>query len=296
METKKTIERKDDGTIILTITVPSSDVKKAREAVENELIKHVSLPGFRKGKVPKAQAVAKLPADLVQEETLKKVLPKAYNKAIEENNLHPVISPKLHLLPQEEGKDLEFTAETCELPKLELKNYKDEVKKVTASSKIVVPHSPHSPAKAGSVQASSGQAGKEQPKPSMDEILAAVVKSTEAQIPKIMADQEVNRLLSNLLDELKKLGLTLDQYLSSRGKTAEQLRAEYEEKAKNDLKLEFALKKIADNERIIVEQKDIDETLNTIKDPKQKEEISKNPYFLAGIIRQQKTLDFLSKI
>jgi len=276
MDTKKTIERKDDGTIILTITVPSSDVKKAREAVENELIKHVSLPGFRKGKVPKAQAVAKLPADLVQEETLKKVLPQAYNKAVEENKLHPVISPKLHLLPQEEGKDLEFTAETCELPKLELKNYKDEVKKVTA--------------------ASSGQAGKEQSKASMDEILAAVVKSTEAQIPKIMADQEVNRLLSGLLDELKKLGLTLDQYLSSRGKSAEQLRAEYEEKAKTDLKLEFALKKIADNEKIIVEQKDIDETLNTIKDPKQKEEISKNPYFLAGIIRQQKTLDFLSKI
>ena len=276
MDTKKTIERKDDGTIILTITVPSSDVKKAREAVENELIKHVSLPGFRKGKVPKAQAVAKLPADLVQEETLKKVLPQAYNKAVEENKLHPVISPKLHLLPQEEGKDLEFTAETCELPKLELKNYKDEVKKVTA--------------------ASSGQAGKEQSKASMDEILAAVVKSTEAQIPKIMADQEVNRLLATLLDELKKLGLTLDQYLSSRGKSAEQLRAEYEEKAKTDLKLEFALKKIADNEKIIVEQKDIDETLNTIKDPKQKEEISKNPYFLAGIIRQQKTLDFLSKI
>jgi len=39
------------------------------------------------------------------------------------------------------------------------------------------------------------------------------------------------------LDEVKKLGLTLDQYLASTGRNTEQLRAEYQTKAETDIKL-----------------------------------------------------------
>lgn len=271
------VEKHEDGGFVLTITVAADDVKKTKDAVIEDLVKHVSLPGFRKGKAPYAQAVAKLPADLINEEILKKILPDAYNKAIEEQKLHPIISPKLHIKSFEDGKDLEFTAETCQMPEVTLKNYKDEVKKITASSKILVP-------------------GKETKKPSMDEILNTVLRNADVQIPAILVEQETNRLLSNMLDELKTLGLSLDQYLQSRGKTADELKKEYDEKARQDIKLEFVLKKIADTERIVVEQKDIDETITKISDPKQKDSVKANPYLLASIIRQQKTLDFLSKI
>jgi FKBP-type peptidyl-prolyl cis-trans isomerase (trigger factor) len=90
--------------------------------------------------------------------------------------------------------------------------------------------------------------------------------------------------------------MTLDQYLSSKGITSEQIRANYEERAEQDLKLEFFLRKVAEEEKITVETKDIEEALGSIEDPKQQQEIAQNPYLVASIIRQQKTLDFLSKI
>jgi trigger factor len=111
-----------------------------------------------------------------------------------------------------------------------------------------------------------------------------------------LIEQEANRLLSQLLDEIKRLGVSLDQYLASRGNTDKELRMEYEERAEKDLKLEFLLRRIADEEKITVEQQDIDKAVSEIKDEKQRKEVSSNPYLVAAIIRQQKTLDFLSKI
>ena len=163
------------------------------------------------------------------------------------------------------------------MPKVDLGNYKDAVKGVTAKSKIVVP-------------------GKEQTKPDLDTIVKELVGAVTVTIPSILTDYEADRLLSQTLDEIKKLGLSLDQYLSSTGKTPEQLREEYVAKATMDMKLEFALQQIADSEKIIVDQKEIEEAVSRAKDPAEKTHLESNKYLLANIIRQQKTLDFLQNL
>ncbi len=66
--------------------------------------------------------------------------------------------------------------------------------------------------------------------------------------------------------------------------------------AKSKIETEKELRKIADDEKITVEQKDLDEVIKDIKDEKQKQQLLENPYLLASIIRQQKTLDFLTKL
>ena len=98
------------------------------------------------------------------------------------------------------------------------------------------------------------------------------------------------------LDEIKKLGLTLDQYLSSTGKTAEMLRLEAEGKAANDLKLEFTLRKVADSEKITVSDADLENTIGKAKTSEEKQNLQANKYLLASILRQQKTLDFLRSL
>mgnify|MGYP001615309994 CR=1 FL=1 len=52
----------------------------------------------------------------VQEEILKKLIPPAYMKAIQEHNLKPIMNPKLHVEKIGEGEDWLFHAFTCELP------------------------------------------------------------------------------------------------------------------------------------------------------------------------------------
>ena len=115
-------------------------------------------------------------------------------------------------------------------------------------------------------------------------------------IPEILVDSETDRLLSQTLDEVKRLGMTLDQYLSSTGRNPQALRDEYKKKAEGDIKLEFALGKIAEEEKITVEEKEIEEAIQKAKDENERKHLSANRYLLANILRNQKTLDFLKNL
>ena len=273
------INKLEDGTIKLTITVPLADLKKARDEVVEELTKGVTLPGFRKGKAPKKLVEEKLDQDKIKEEVLKKVLPKGYTETVKEHNLRPIINPKIHIIELDTTyqKDWQFEAFTCEMPEIALGNYKDGIKKVTAKTKIIIP-------------------GKQPQEPNMEDLMKTLLESVTVKIPKILADGEVERLLSQMLDEVKKLGLTLDQYLASTGKTPEILRKEYEEKAINDITLEFALQKIAGEEKITVEEKEIEEAIRKAPEEAERKRLEDNRYLLASILRQQKTLDFLKNL
>jgi FKBP-type peptidyl-prolyl cis-trans isomerase (trigger factor) len=277
-DNKKTIiERSEDGTIELKIKVPWAVVKKQWDIVLEEMVKNADLPGFRKGKAPRKLVEERLDKGKIRDEVLRHILPPAYVEAVKEHNLRPIMDPRIHLEGElAEGQDWEFHAVTSEAPQITIDGYKDAVKKVTAKSKIVVP-------------------GKETEQPKFDEIIKALMDSSKATIPNILVEREVDRLLSQTLDEIKRLGMTLEQYLSSTGKTAEQLRNEYREKALSDLKLEFVLQKVSETEKISVEDAEIEKTIENAK-PEEKESLRANKYLLASIIRQQKTLDFLKNL
>lgn len=271
------IQRQEDQTVTLTITIPWTEIKTTREAVVNDYSKQAQVPGFRKGKAPKKLVEDKIDEEKVKEEVLKKLLPQFYLQAINEHKVNPIIAPRIHVEKLEEGKDWQFMAVTCETPEIKLGEYKDNVKKITAKSKIIIP-------------------GKEQPGVSFDDITKELLLSTDIKVPSIIVDQEVERLLAQTLDEVKKLGLTLDQYLASTGRTAEDLRKEYEQKAQNDIKLEFILQKIAQEENITVEDKEVDEAIQQAKNEAEKQNLQANRHLLASILKQQKTLDFLKNL
>lgn len=274
IEEKKT----PDGTIALTITIPWKDIEATWNVVVDEAVEHIEIPGFRKGKAPRKIAEKKLNREKVKEEVLKRIVTDTYNDAIKKKNITPIITPQIHVEVFDEGTELKYTAKTCEQPIIQLNNYKEKIADLSAKSKIIKP----------------GE--KEAVKPALEEIVEVLVKTGEVTVPDILIEQESQRLLAQLLDEIKSLGLTLDQYLSSRGKNVEEIKKEYAERAERDLKFEFLLRKVADEEKITVEEKDIAEAMKSIKDEKQKQEIAQNPYLFAALIRQQKTLDFLSKI
>ena len=166
---------------------------------------------------------------------------------------------------------------TCEAPIIKLGKYKENIQKITAKSKIIIP-------------------GKEPVPVKFEDIVKALLDNITAEIPGILVDNETDRLLSQTLEDVKKLGLTLDQYLSSTGKNPQILREEYRKKAENDIKLEFTLLKIAEEEKIVVEEKEIEEAIKASKSDDERKNLEANRYLLASILRQQKTLDFLKNL
>ena len=275
-----TLQKEPNGTIRLTITVPFSEVKKTWEEVMNEVVSNAEVQGFRKGKAPRKLVEEKADKEKVREEVLKKILPIAYTEAIKTQGIKPIINPKIHVEKLEglsENKDWQFTALTCEAPIIKLGKYKENIQKITAKSKIIIPGKEPIPAK-------------------FEDVVKALLDSVIAEIPGILVDNETDRLLSQTLEDVKKLGLTLDQYLSSTGKNPQILREEYKKKAENDIKLEFALLKIAEEEKITVEEKEIEEAIKASKSEEEKKNLETNRYILASILRQQKTLDFLKNL
>lgn len=274
---ESTIIREDDGTIVLNITISQKTVREATDEVIDNIAKGANIAGFRKGKAPKKIVEGKVDKDKVKEEVLKKLLPQVYAQAIKKYDINPIINPRIHVEILEDNKDWKFTASTCEAPQIDLNGYKENIKKITAKSKIVIP-------------------GKDDRQTSFEEIITELQKSVDVKVSKIIVEQEVEKLLAQTLSEIKRLGLTLDQYLASTHKTVEDLKKEYENKAINDIKLEFALAKIAEEEKITVADTEIEDTIKNTKDEKERKGLEANKYLLASVIRQQKTLDFLKKL
>ena len=246
-------EKQQDGTIKLTITIPSTEVKKTWEEVVSGAAKNTKLAGFRKGKAPKKLVEENVDTEKIREEVLKKLLPQAYIEAVQKHGIRPILNPKIHVEKVDEDADWQFIALTCEAPEINIGSYKDAVQKITAKSKIIIP-------------------GKEPQAPNFDEIVKALLENVTMTIPAMLIEHEVDRLLSQTLDEIKSLGLTLEQYLNSTKKTAQTLRDDYKKRAQNDIKLEFALGKIAETEKIVVEEKEIDEAIQAYR----KEKYGKN--------------------
>lgn len=259
------------------MTIPSARVEQARKEAIDEAVANAELPGFRKGKAPRNLVEEKLDKDKIREEALRRLLPQTYLEAVKEHNLNPIVSPQIHITALDEGKDWQYTALTCEAPEVDLGSYKENIKKITAKSKIAVP-------------------GKETQPVSFEEITSELLKSVKLIVPKLIIQSETDRLLSQILDEVKKLGMTLDQYLSSTRKTPEELRQEYEKKAENDIKLEFALQKVADSEKINVTDEEIENAIKEGKTEEERKSLEANKYLLATIIRQRKTLEFLRSL
>ena len=284
------LQKEPNGTIKLTITIPFDAVKKEWDSVIEDAVKNAEIPGFRKGKAPKHLVEEKLDKTKIQEEVLKKLLPQYYLEAIKEQNVNPIMSPKIHVEKLQDPsvgsgqvQGWQFTALTCETPQVNLNSYKDNIQKITAKAKIILPGKPFDEAE-----------GKERVK--FEDLVKALIDSVTVMIPEILLNSQVDRLLAQTLDEIKKLGLTLDQYLASTGKTPDTLREEYRKKAATDIKLEFALQKIAEEEHITIEPEEIEEAIQKAKDEKERKNLQSNRYLLANILRQQKTLDFLKSL
>lgn len=274
-------ETAPDGTITLTLTIPWTEIQSTYQVVLTETAGAAEIAGFRKGKAPKQIVEDSVDKTKVYEETIKRLIPKAYTDAITAAKISPIMMPQVELKEAQEGKDWVVTAKTCQRPTVELLDYKKAVSELKArtSSKIVVP----------------GKEEEAKKGPSVDEVLDAILSSVKATIPGILLEHEVTHQLSQLVDQTKRLGLTVEQYLASTGKTVDSLREEFKKQAERNLTIEFALETIADAEKVAVAPEEVESLIKTAKTPEEKTALEGQKYYLASLIRRQKTVDLLMK-
>lgn len=291
---KSVIARSNDGTIQITFSIPFKEVKAKRQEAALELGKNMEIPGFRKGKAPLDRLISQIPQATLIEKTLGKILPKLIANAISKHKIKPAIYPKFELVKAQEGENWQIRATTCELPRINLGDYKKTIAGSLRAKAIWAPR------QARGKLASSGHQPDKKGEPTHEEkeqeVIKTLLETVKIDIPKLLIDEEVNQRLSNLLSRLEKLGLTLENYLASIGKTAESLRQEYEKQARDAINLELILNKIAEEESIKIEEEQIENTIKASSASSELTERLKTPEqrrLIESVLKRRGALDSL---
>ena len=108
----------------LTIEVPASELEKALQSAYMKQKNKISLPGFRKGKVPRQMIEKMYGAEIFYDDAANALIPKAYADAYDECELDIVSRPEIDVVQIEKGKDFIFTATVATKPEVTLGEYK----------------------------------------------------------------------------------------------------------------------------------------------------------------------------
>lgn len=118
-------EKIENNKVSLEVEVPEEEVNDALHKAYLKVVKNVSIPGFRKGKVPRRILEARFGPEVLYEDALEMLLQPAYVKAIEETELEPISQPELELVQMEKDKPLIFKAKIDVKPEVTLCNYRE---------------------------------------------------------------------------------------------------------------------------------------------------------------------------
>ncbi len=126
------VEKLEKNMAKLTIEVPAGDLEKALQNAYKKQKNKISLPGFRKGKVPRQMIEKMYGAEIFYDDAANELIPKAYAKAYDESGIDIVSRPEIDVVQIEKGKPFIFTAEVATKPEVTLGDYKGlEVDKVS---------------------------------------------------------------------------------------------------------------------------------------------------------------------
>ncbi|GAB6158240.1 trigger factor [Desulfotomaculum varum] len=127
---KATAERIEKNTVLLEVEVETEKVEQAMQQAYRNIVKKVNIPGFRKGKAPRALVERYVGKETLFGEAAEIIVPEAYMQALEETKTEPIDRPKIDIVQGEPGKPLIFKATVEVKPEVTLGEYKGiEVKR-----------------------------------------------------------------------------------------------------------------------------------------------------------------------
>ena len=288
MATSTTIARTDNGTVQITVTIPWAQIEKERAHAAEHMAEGLTVPGFRKGKAPMDRVMKQIPEEQLNEHALNHILPQVTADAIKEHKVTPALYPRFELVASKPNEDWQIRIVTAEIPEVTLSDYRKEIKDVMTANSIWTP-----------------EKGKEDEKPkelSKEEkeniAMHTLLENSKITVPQIIIEEESNARLSQLLERLEKLGITLESYLASVGKTADQLRDEYQKTSEQTLKLDFILNAITEKEKVEVSDSELDAFLKVAATQQSEEDPHSDQQKAAirSMLRKRKLIDELANL
>lgn len=119
---KVTTQRLPESQVLLEIEVDPDQMERSLDKAYRRLAQKVEVPGFRKGKTPRNMLERHLGRDRLVREAIDILIPEAYNKAIEDEDIDAITQPDIELVKDE---PLSFKATVAIRPDVDLGDYKN---------------------------------------------------------------------------------------------------------------------------------------------------------------------------
>jgi trigger factor len=117
---KSTVETVSPTKVRLLVEVPFEELKPSLDAAYKSIAQQITVPGFRKGKVPPAVIDQRVGRGPVLEEAINDALPKLYSQAVQDNKVKAIGRPEVDVTEFNDKESLQFSAEVEVRPDLTL--------------------------------------------------------------------------------------------------------------------------------------------------------------------------------
>lgn len=116
-------EKSEGNDGVLTVEVDAEKVNQSLDSAFRKVVKEVSVPGFRKGRMPRNLFEKRFGVEALYEEAIDAMLPEAYANAIDESGIEPVDQPDIEIVQIEKDKPFIFKATVTVKPEVILGEY-----------------------------------------------------------------------------------------------------------------------------------------------------------------------------
>ncbi|HIU93394.1 MAG TPA: trigger factor [Candidatus Limenecus avicola] len=122
---KTTVEKLENNMVKVDIEIDAETAEKEYNKACKRLAQRVNIPGFRKGKAPKAILEKNIGAEAIKHDVMDSLLPSAFAQAIKENDLNIITEPAVESYDFEIGKPVKIVAKMELKPEVKFEQYKD---------------------------------------------------------------------------------------------------------------------------------------------------------------------------
>ena len=118
------VEQREDKRMYLEIEIDSAKFEEAMEKSYKKNVKHINIPGFRKGRAPRKIIEKYYTEAVFYDDAINFAIPEAYDMAVEESGIEPVEMPEVDIVKLESGENFVFSALVSVKPEVTLGEYK----------------------------------------------------------------------------------------------------------------------------------------------------------------------------
>ncbi|MFQ5661891.1 MAG: trigger factor [Candidatus Paceibacteria bacterium] len=302
--TNLNIKTLESSEVEIKAEIPEEFVSKYKDRAVKALSKGIKIDGFREGHIPENILINKISEQAILEEQVQMALGDIYPAIVQNEKLHVIGRPEVTVTKIAKGNPVEFKIKTATMPEIKLPDYKkiagsivldnkssdvgdkevkeaieqikkgiaaqkkdDDKKEVELTDEFVKTLGDFKDVKDFEAKIKENLSKEKQMKAREKrraEIVEKIIEKSEIDIPKILVESELDKMLAQFKDDIARMQITFDEYLKKIKKTESDLRAEWVKDAEKRAKLQLILNKISTEEKIKIPEEDIEKETSHI--------------------------------